>query len=160
MKKTKFVALILLIISITTFSGCYSMAARRNRTVSAPASTNKAGESTEKNAGVGDTALENTVIRWFFDSEPRGARVFWRVISSTPEVQNSNESYLGTTPLEETRSFDIKGLSKANAGNVRVEIRLSRTGYYEQRKTFNIQQAIEQQEISGFFELVQEEEAE
>ena len=28
----------------------------------------------------GQTALERTVIRWYFDSDPRGARIYWRVI--------------------------------------------------------------------------------
>ena len=61
-------------------------------------------------------------------------------------------------PLEETRSFDIKGLSYANAGNVRVEIKVTRTGYYDQKKVYNLQQAVDQQEISGFFDLVPVEE--
>lgn len=119
---------------------------------------NKTGELKEQSFGKGDTLLENTVIRWYIDSAPRGARIFYRIISSTGDVQNTNESYLGVTPLEETRSFDIKGLSYANAGNVRVEIKVTRTGYYDQKKVYNLQQAVDQQEISGFFDLVPVEE--
>ena len=32
----------------------------------------------------GESELERTIIRWYFDSAPRGSRVFWRVISSVP----------------------------------------------------------------------------
>ena len=104
----------------------------------------------------GRTDLEKTIIRWYFDSEPRGARVFWRVISSVPdEVKNTNELYLGTTPYEDTRSFNILGLTYANSRDVQIEIKLVRPGYMEQVKRFNVRQAIDQQEISSFFELVQ-----
>lgn len=107
----------------------------------------------------GTTELEKTVIRWFFDSEPRGARVFWRVVSSVPdEVKNTNETYLGATPYEETRSFNILGLTYENSRDVVIEVRVARKGYVDQKKRFNVRQAIDQQEISSFFELVKEEE--
>ncbi|MDE6046492.1 MAG: PEGA domain-containing protein, partial [Alistipes sp.] len=32
----------------------------------------------------GQSELERTIVRWYFDSDPRGARIFWRVISSVP----------------------------------------------------------------------------
>lgn len=103
----------------------------------------------------GKTGMEQTIIRWFFDSDPRGARVFWRVISSVPaEVKNTNETYLTTTPLEETRSFNIQGLTYDNSRDVTIEIKLSKRGYEDQVKRFNVRQALDQQEISGFFELV------
>ena len=64
----------------------------------------------------GQTALERTIIRWYFDSDPRGARIYWRVISSIPSiVKNTNETYLMTTPFEETRSFNILGLTYENS---------------------------------------------
>lgn len=104
----------------------------------------------------GQTALERTIIRWFFDSDPRGARIFWRVISSVPaEVKNTNETYLMTTPYEGTRSFNILGLTYENSRDVEIEIRVSRKGYEDQIKRFNVRQAIDQQEISGFFEMVE-----
>lgn len=103
----------------------------------------------------GQTDMEKTILRWFFDSDPRGARVFIRVISSVPdEVKNTNETYLTTTPIEETRSFNIPGLTYENARDVTIEIKLSKRGYEEQVKRYNVRQAIDQQEISGFFELV------
>lgn len=106
----------------------------------------------------GMTALERTVIRWYFDSAPRGARVFWRVISSVPaEVKNTNETYLGTTPFEETRSFNILGLTYTNSRDVQIEIKVTRSGYMDQVKRFNVRQAIDQQEISSFFDLVEAE---
>ncbi|MDE6483697.1 MAG: PEGA domain-containing protein [Rikenellaceae bacterium] len=106
----------------------------------------------------GQTALEGTIIRWFFDSDPRGARIFWRVVSSIPQiVKNTNESYLGTIPYEDTRSFNILGLTYENSRDVQIEIKVSKSGYEDQVKRFNVRQAIDQQEISSFFELVKKE---
>ena len=107
----------------------------------------------------GQTALERTIIRWYFDSEPRGARLFWRVISSIPDqVKNTNETYLMSTPYEETRSFNILGLTYENSRDVQIEVKCVKNGYYEQVKRFNVRQAIDQQEISSFFDLVAKEE--
>ncbi|MDR0969594.1 MAG: hypothetical protein LBM67_03555 [Lentimicrobiaceae bacterium] len=107
----------------------------------------------------GATALERTIIRWYFDSAPRGARIFWRVISSVPDqVKNTNELYLTTTPYEETRSFNISGLTYENSRDVTIEIKLSMPGYHDQVKRYNVRQAIDQQEISGFFDMVQKKE--
>lgn len=106
----------------------------------------------------GTTSMEQTILRWFFDSDPRGARIFWRVISSVPaEVKNTNETYLTTTPLEETRSFNIPGLTYDNSRDVTIEIKVTKKGYEDQVKRFNVRQALDQQEISGFFELVPKE---
>lgn len=108
----------------------------------------------------GKTSMEQTILRWFFDSDPRGARIFWRVISSVPaEVKNTNETYLTTTPLEETRSFNIQGLTYDNSRDVTIEIKVSKRGFEDQVKRFNVRQALDQQEISGFFELVPKESA-
>ena len=102
-------------------------------------------------------ALNNTIIRWYFESAPQGARIFWRIISSCPdEVKNTNELWLGNTPFEETRSFNIQGLTYENASNVQIEIKVRCQGYIDQSKRFNVRQAIDQQEISSFFDLVKE----
>ncbi|MDE7070072.1 MAG: PEGA domain-containing protein [Alistipes sp.] len=106
----------------------------------------------------GATALEQTIIRWAIDSDPQGARVFYRVISSIPAVvKNTNETYLMTTPYEETRSFNILGLTYENSRDVQIEIKVSKNGYETQVKRFNVRQAIDQQEISSFFILVPKE---
>ena len=98
----------------------------------------------------------NPIIRWFFDSDPRGARIFYRVISSVPnEVKNTNESYMTTTPLEETKALNIPGLTYQNAPDVVIEIKVTKRGYEEQTKRYNVRQVLDQQEISGFFELVE-----
>ena len=114
----------------------------------------------EKNAqvkGAGDTALEHTVIRWFITSAPQGADVTWRIVSSTPDVANTNSNYIGTTPYESTESFDIRGLTFENSGNVQVEVSCEKPGYMTQRKRFNLRQAIEQKEISAKFNLIKDE---
>lgn len=104
----------------------------------------------------GNTEMEKTILRWYFDSDPRGARIFYRVISSVPEeVKNTNETYLTTTPLEETRGFNIPGLTYENSQDVTIEIKVSKRGFADQVKRFNVRQALDQQEISGFFELVE-----
>jgi hypothetical protein len=106
----------------------------------------------------GGTALERAIIRWQFDSEPRGTRISWRIISSIPDiVKNTNETYLTTTPYEETRAFNILGLTYENSRDVVIEIKASRSEYYDQVKRYNIRQAIDQQEISGFFDMVKRE---
>jgi hypothetical protein len=123
--------------------------------------TIRAGEATKmvSRDNPGGTALERTIIRWNFESDPRGARVFWRVISSIPDqVKNTNETYLTTTPYEETRSFNILGLTYENSRDVTIEVKVRRKGYFDQVKRYNVRQAIDQQEISGFFELVKDEE--
>ena len=137
---------------------------------SAGASVSAAGDPTVTRAmasqrvdrnNAGKTDLEKTILRWYFDSDPRGARVYWRVISSVPaEVKNTNETYLTTTPLEETRSFNIPGLTYDNSRDVTIEIKLSKRGFEDQVKRFNVRQALDQQEISGFFELVPKEKPE
>lgn len=114
----------------------------------------------EKNkqvSGKGDTALESTVIRWYIISKPQGADVTWRVISSTPDVKNTNGNYVGNTPYESTESFDIQGLTYNNSGNVQIEVTCEREGYVPQKKRFNLRQAIDQKEISAKFNLVKEE---
>lgn len=103
-----------------------------------------------------ETTESTPILRWYFDSDPRGARIFYRVISNVPQqVKNTNESYLTTTPLEETRALNIPGLTYENAPDVTVEIKLSKRGYEDQVKRYNVRQALDQQEISGFFELVE-----
>ncbi|MDE6514172.1 MAG: hypothetical protein K2L05_08330 [Muribaculaceae bacterium] len=114
----------------------------------------------EKNAqvtGAGDTALEHSVIRWYILSTPQGADVSWRVISSTPDVANTNSNFVGTTPYESTESFDIKGLTYNNSGNVQIEVSCEKPGYLTQRKRFNLRQAIDQKEISAKFNLIKDE---
>lgn len=108
--------------------------------------------------GDGNTALEQTVIRWYIISSPAGADVSWRVVSSTPDVKNTNAAYMGTTPYESTESFDIRGLKYENSGNVQIEVTCEKPGYMPQRRRFNLRQAIEQREISAKFNLVKEEE--
>ena len=88
----------------------------------------------------GQTALEQTI-----DSDPQGARVFYRVLSSIPAVvKNTNETYLMTTPYEETRAFNILGLTYENSRDVQIEIKVVKTGYEAQVKRFNVRQAIDQ----------------
>lgn len=117
----------------------------------------------EKNkevTGMGNSALEHTVIRWNIISKPQGADVSWRVVSSTPDVANTNANFVGTTPYESTEAFDIRGLSYNNSGNVQIEVTCEKPGYLPQRRRFNLRQAIDQKEISAKFNLVKEDDDE
>ncbi len=106
----------------------------------------------------GESTLEQAIIRWAIDSDPQGARIFYRVISSIPAVvKNTNEAYLMTTPYEETRSFNILGLTYENSRDVQIEFKIVKQGYEPQVKRFNVRQAIDQQEISSYFMLVPKE---
>lgn len=114
-------------------------------------------EANKQVSGDGNTALESTVIRWYLDSSPKGADVSTRIVSSTPEVKNTNQNYVGTTPYETTETFDIKGLTYNNSGNVQIEVTCEKAGYISQKKRFNLRQAIDQKEISTKFNLIKEE---
>lgn len=114
-------------------------------------------EPTNKVEGLGTTALENTIIRWDIQSRPQGADVEWRVVSKTPDVKNTNNRYLQTTPWEATKSLDIKGLTYQNSSNVRIILRCSKDGYMTQEKEFDVRMVLDQEEISAFFRLVKDE---
>lgn len=101
--------------------------------------------------------LNDVVIRWYIISQPSGADVTWRVVSSTTDVKNTNGTYVGTTPYESTESFDIRGLTMSNSGSVQIEVTCEKPGYVTQKKRFNLRQAIDQREISTKFNLVKEE---
>lgn len=116
-----------------------------------------AQEQNKQVTGAGNTALESTVIRWYIDSAPKGADVSTRVVSSTPDVKNTNSNYVGSTPYETTETFDIKGLTFNNSGDVQIEVTCEKAGYITQKKRFNLRQAIEQKEISTKFNLVKDE---
>lgn len=115
---------------------------------------------------VKDTVIVNTapaknpqqenVVRWKIQSDPNGARIFWRIISSTQEVKSTNENFLASTPYEETRAFNILGLTYENSTHVTLELKVTKRGYVEQIKRFNLRMALDQQEINSFFELYEE----
>lgn len=101
--------------------------------------------------------LNQTIVRWDVQSRPQGADIFWRVVSKTPEVKNTNNKYLQTTPYEATKALDIKGLTYENSSNVRVILRCEKDGYLSQEKEYDVRMIMDQEEISAFFRLVKEE---
>lgn len=114
-------------------------------------------EANKQVTGDGSTSLESLVVRWYIDSTPKGADVTWRVVSSTPEVKNTNFNYVGSTPYESAETFDIKGLTYNNSGNVQIEISCEKAGYVTQRKRFNLNQVIDQKDLSTKFNLIKDE---
>lgn len=115
-------------------------------------------EKNKKVKGDGDTALEHQVILWSIYSSPKGADINWRIISSTPEVKNTNKKYLGTTPFESTETLDIIGLTYNTAGNVQIEVSCEKNGYLLQTKRFNLRSVIDSKEVSTKFNLVKDDE--
>ncbi len=107
--------------------------------------------------GQGDTALEQTIIRWDVQSRPQGADIFWRVVSKTPEVKSTNNKYLMTTPYEATKALDIRGLTYQTSSNVRIILRCEKDGYMPQEKEYDVRMVLDQEEISAFFRLLKEE---
>lgn len=103
-----------------------------------------------------DRSLKNLTIHWAINTRPQGADCYWRVKSSTPQVKNQNERYLGASPYESTEVFDIKGLTYNNAGNVQVQIRCTKAGYIDQTKVFDMLSVIDEKEISIMMPLVKE----
>ena len=115
-------------------------------------------ESIDIAANKENDSLKHSVIRWYITSKPLGADVYWRVVSSTPDVKNTSQNFLGSTPYESTETLDIKGLKMNNAGNVQIEVSIEKDGYVTQKKRFNLEQVIDQKEISTKFNLVKEDE--
>lgn len=114
-------------------------------------------EPLKKVEGLGNTSLEQTIVRWDIQSRPQGADIFWRVVSKTPDVKSTNNKYLMTTPYEATKAIDIKGLTYETASNVRIILRCEKDGYMPQEKEFDVRMVIDQEEISAFFRLVKDE---
>lgn len=101
-------------------------------------------------------SLKDVIVRWDIQSRPQGADVFWRVVSTTPNVKSTNNNYMQTTPYESTKSLDINGLTRQTAGNVRIILRCEKDGYLPQEKEFDVRMILDQEEISVFFKLVKE----
>ena len=117
----------------------------------------KKEEPKEMVQGQGNTSLEQTIIRWYIQSRPQGADIFWRVVSKSPDVKTSSTKYLQTTPYEATKALDIKGLTYQNAASVRIILRCEKDGYLPQEKEYDVRTIMDQEEISAFFRLVKEE---
>lgn len=100
---------------------------------------------------------ESSDVHWLFDSDPDGAKIFWKVNSSIPNfVKNTELLYLGKTPFNETKTLNIKGLNSENADLVEIEIEIVKRGYIKQNKTFRGSVLVELKEISWAFDLIEE----
>ena len=127
-------------------------------TTPAPAYNNTQSYNSAPSYGGGYSAAGSSVdVHWSINSRPQGADIYWRVISKTPEVKNQNSKYLETTPYEGTETLNIPGLTRANAGNVQIEIKVEKNGYYTQTKKFNLASLMDEGDVSIMFKLVAEE---
>ncbi len=114
----------------------------------------------EEEAILEEIPVDFQVMRWFIDSNVQGADVNWRVLSSHPDVIGTNNTYLGTTPYEATKSLSIDGLTYNNSSSVEIVITVSKEGYYDMVKGFNVQSLLSLSELSTKFDLVEVEEEE
>lgn len=114
-------------------------------------------EANKKVSGEGNTALEHLTLHFNIDSRPRGADIYWRVISQTPEVKNQPYKYLQTTDYESTETLNIKGLTYNNAGNVQIEIKVEKAGYYAKTTKYSVLSLIDDNDVSKMFTLTKEE---
>ena len=96
-------------------------------------------------------------IHWSIDSRPQGADIYWRVVSSTPEVKSQNFKYLEVTPYETIENLSITGLTIENASDVQIVVKCEKDGYYSQSKRFAVSSLLEEKELNIFFKLVKEE---
>ena len=116
-------------------------------------------EGNKQVTGEGNTALEHLVVHWNVQSQPKGADVWWRVISKIPNVvKNQQYKFLETTPYEGSETLNIKGLTYNNAGNVEIEIKCEKKGYNAQTRRLSVLSIIDDPEISYKFTLVEEDE--
>ena len=102
-------------------------------------------------------ASESWQIHWDINSRPQGADIYWRVVSGTPEVKNQNYKYLETTPYESMENLRIPGLTRENAGEVQIEVKVEKTGYHTQKKKISVLSLMDEAEVSMLFKLVAEE---
>lgn len=104
-----------------------------------------------------DISEEVPDIHWGIDSDPSGARVFWRVVSRIPNiVKETDFIYLGSTPIDMVKPLNIKGLTSGNSDNVKIVVRIQSKGYKTETRTFSSNLLTDQNEISWFFELTEE----
>lgn len=118
----------------------------------------KAKEDKKKTANEEGAPLDQVTVHFTIDSRPRGADIYWRVISQTPEVKNQPYKYLQTTDYESTETLNIKGLTRANAGNVQIEIKVEKDNFYPKSTKLSVLSLIDDNDVSKMFKLVPMEE--
>lgn len=106
----------------------------------------------------GNAPLDQVTVHFNIDSRPRGADIYWRVVSQTPEVKNQPYKYLQTTDYESTETLNIKGLTRANAGNVQIEIKVEKDNFYPKSTKLSVLSLIDDNDVSKMFKLVPMEE--
>lgn len=105
-----------------------------------------------------EVPLDQVTVHFTIDSRPRGADIYWRVVSNTPEVKNQPYKYLQTTDYESTETLNIKGLTRENAGNVQIEIKVEKDNFYPKSTKLSVLSLIDDNDVSKMFKLVPMEE--
>ena len=101
-----------------------------------------------------DDTNEKRVVYLSVKSEPEGANVYWRIVSSTPGVMNSNRLYLGMTPYMQTKSLNVPGLTEENIKNVSVVLEIEKEGYYDKIEHFSMVGVLNDLEINTKYRLI------
>lgn len=93
-------------------------------------------------------------IHWKIDTDPQGAAIQYRIVSSTPEVANTANTYLERSPYEGVKAMNIKGVNHKNIEYVSLSIEVSKPGYYTQKKDISLSAIEQSDEVSIYFSLV------
>lgn len=118
----------------------------------------KSEKASKKEAENNSMPLDQVTVHFNIDSRPRGADIYWRVVSQTPEVKNQPYKYLQTTDYESTETLNIKGLTRDNASNVQIEIKVEKDNYYPKSTKLSVLSLIDDNDVSKMFKLVPMEE--
>jgi hypothetical protein len=89
-------------------------------------------------------------------SDPTSAEVYFRIVSTVPEVRSTNRTYLGLTPSRGTQTLNIPGLNISNAVNVTIVIEIEKKGYSSRVERYNVLSILSDSAISLHVRLDQE----
>ena len=103
---------------------------------------------------LGQSVSEEEVIHVSIRSEPSGAKVYTRIVSTVAEVKSTNRFYLGSTPYQGTQSLGIPGLTLENASKVSLVFSVEKGGYHLKEERYNILSLLNTLEISTKFQLI------
>lgn len=100
------------------------------------------------------TPPDTIMIKWTMQSEPEGAHVYWKVVSTDAAVPVTDNKFIGDTPIMDSRSMRINGLTAQNAASVQIQVEVSKKGYKTVIRNFDCSSLLTDKEISAMVEMV------
>ncbi len=96
----------------------------------------------------------NQAIHVYVTTNPIGCELYWRIVSTSPDVRSSNRLFLGYTPYRKTANLRIPGLSKENARDVTIVIEIEKPSYLSKIRRLNAASILSDMKISEKIRLV------